>query len=279
MAETIPAILQKYQTQKRAAGYSQDTIDRVVRNVAQYSRDMHVQGFARFTTESALLWGSKKLSAGCSSSTVYAYYNSLRSFAGFAESVGVSTNIDRTRLRCRPHYVNRTVLKPFQVRRAIMRADWQTAVLIRLMYTTGARLSEAISITKDQVTESTDLTIQIVGKGGKVRPIFITKPLREQLMDLLTGESDFCFTDDKGDQLTRTAAYYHIKKALTLAGYGYASPHSLRRTFATVMLTRGADIVYVSRMMGHSSVAITQIYTRLLTDDIKRIHKKYLVEL
>lgn len=277
MADTISAILIKYQTQKRAAGYSQDTIDRVVGNVSQYSSQMHVRSLKRFTTDSVLQWGDKKLSAGRSSSTIYAYYNSIRSFAVFAEALGYEINIDKTRIRCRPHYGARSFLRPYQVRKLIQHGDFRTAALIRLMFTSGCRLSEAISLTRDQVTESTDLTIYIMGKGGKTRPIFITKRIKSELIELSDG-GEYCFVDETGKRMTRSMAYYWIKKAMVDARMSHASPHSLRRSFVTTMLVRGADVSHVQRMAGHSSIATTQIYAQLMIDDIRRVHKKYLVE-
>ena len=231
----------------------------------------------RFTTESALAWGNKKLADGRSSSTVYAYYNSLRSFAAFAESIGMEVQVDRSRLKCRPHYGVRTFLRPYQVRKVIAEADLRTAVLVRLMFTSGCRLSEAIDITTSQVAESTDLTIYISGKGGKTRPIFITKRIKEELLMLGEG-NEYCFSDSYGNRISRSTAYYWIKKAMTAARLGHASPHSLRRSFVTSMLVRGADVSHVQRMAGHSSIATTQIYAQLMIDDIRRVHKKFLVE-
>lgn len=278
MAESIATILQKYQTQKRAAGYSQSTIDRVVGNISQYSREMHVRSINRITTESVLLWGGNKLAAGRSSSTVYAYYNSVRSFAVFAEALGHEmAALDRSRVKCRPHYGTRTFLRPFQVRRVINHSDDRTAALIRLLFTSGCRISEAISITRDQVAESTDLTIYIMGKGGKTRPVFITKRIKEELLELSDG-GEYCFTDERGNRMSRSIAYYWIKKAMVDAGFGFASPHSLRRSFVTTMLVRGADVSHVQRMSGHSSIATTQLYAQLMIDDIRKAHRKYLVE-
>ena len=275
MSKTIESVLQLYKIQKEAEGYSHDTTNRVIGNARLYCRDMRVRSLNRMTTESVLLWGSKKLSDGRSSSTVYTYYNSLRSLITFAESRGITVNIDKSKLKCTPHYGVRTVLKPYQIRRVIAHADPQTAILVRLMFTSGCRLSEAISVTHNQVLESSDLTLYIKGKGGDTRPIFITPKLKEELLTLGEG---YCFTNENGEKMTRTRAYYWIKKAMTSAKVEFASPHSIRRSFVTTMLIQGADISHVQRMAGHSSISTTQLYAQFMTDDIRKVHKKYLVE-
>lgn len=275
MVDSITAILNKYQTQKTAAGLSQETVIRVKTNVTDYARMMHIRSTSRVTTESILLWGATKLSYGVRPSTVAAYYNSLRAFVVFCKDEDTPVNVDVTKLVCKFQYRRRRVLKPYQVRRVIAAEDNPiVATLIRLLFTSGMRRAEALSITIPQLLAASTNTIEIVGKGGKMRPIFITDELYKDMFRY--SENGYCFTVN-GKPMTGAQAYALIKRALTRVGYGWANVHTLRHSFATLLLSRGADIYHVSRMLGHSKVSTTQLYAHLITSDIQRTHRKCMV--
>lgn len=277
MVDSITAMLHKYQTQKTAAGLSQRTIERVTTNVKDYARAMHLRSLSRITTDSVLLWGAIKLSHGVRPSTVAAYYNSLRAFTVFCKDEDIQLPVDITKLQCKFQYRRRRVLKPYQVRRVInAEPNPIVATLIRAIYTSGMRRAEAISITIAQLLASQNNTIEIVGKGGKTRPVFITEDIYKDMFRY--SENGYCFTVN-GKPMTGVQAYTLIKRSLTRVGYGWANVHTLRHSFATLLLARGANIYHVSRMLGHSKVSTTQIYAHLVTSDIQRTHRKCMVRI
>lgn len=222
----------------------------------------------RLTTDAILKWGNSKLDEGRSSSTIYAYYNSIRSLICYLDDIGVPHLVDKTRVHCKPVYERMVCLRPNDVRQIARKTDYETSILIRLMYTTGLRISEALSLTPYHIT---GVEVYIRGKGGKVRTVFLTKQIADELETLQRGESPF-FSYDRG------TAYYRIKKAMVAAGFPTAYPHSLRHTFTTTMLRQGADISHVQRLLGHSNISTTARYTHLVTDDIRKAHAKFLVE-
>lgn len=265
----ISSLLSAYQQERHSSGYSDETIERVVLNITMYSRDMHVGSIERMTTESVLTWGGKKLNAGKKSSTVYAYYNSVKSFVKYLDEQGVKHEMDKDRIKCKPVYERMVCLRPNDVRRIVKCADYETGLLIRMMYSSGMRISEAISL-KPSMVETEEVYIR--GKGGKVRTVFITAPIANELQILKNGEEPFFC-------LNRSDAYYRIKKAMVDAGYPNAYPHSLRHTFTTTMLRQGATLSHVQRLLGHSQISTTQRYEHLVTDDIHKAHAKYLVKI
>lgn len=267
---SIKEMLRSYEINKRSAGLSEETIDRVVLNTEMYVRDMAVRRMSQISTDSIISWGENKLRNGVSRSTMYTYYNSLRSFMKHAESVGAEVSIQYERIHCKPVYKQRKALRPAEIRRIIRHADEQTESLIRLMYVSGMRIGEAVKLNQNDLT---DTTIFIQGKGDKIRPVFVTDEILGTLRIAAEVNSGSCFVDTEGQQITRKKAYYFIKKAMVRAGFGDYSPHSLRHSFATELLRKGANLIQVSKMMGHSSVEVTQIYTHLITDDIERTHR------
>ena len=271
MPAAVDTMLQSYRLHKTSLGLSDDTIERVLLNTTMFTRDMNITRVGQITTESIVTWGERKLSEGkVRHSTLATYYNSIRSFIQFVANNGIEIAVDYQQIRCKPNYKRKKALTPVQVRRVISRADPQTETLIRLMFTSGMRISEAISITSEHLLD--DIVIHIEGKGGKARPVIVTRDLLHDLRVLSALHNGDCFVDRLGERLSRKKAYYSIKKAMDAAGYAWAHPHILRHSFCTDLLRRGVDLSIASKMMGHSNVSVTQVYTHLLTDDIVKAH-------
>lgn len=262
-------LLSAYQQERHSSGYSDETIDRVVLNINMYCRDMRVGSLERMTTESVLTWGGRKLNAGKKSSTVYAYYNSIKSFIKYLDEQGIKHEMDKDRIRCKPVYQRMCVLRPRDVRRIVKFADYRTGLLIRMMYSSGMRISEAINLRPSMIDGD---EAYIKGKGGKVRTVFLTEQIAKELATIKDGDEPFFC-------LKRSDAYYRIKKAMIDAGHPNAYPHSLRHTFTTTMLRQGATLSHVQRMLGHSQISTTQRYEHLVTDDIHKAHSKFLVKI
>lgn len=264
----ISGLLNAYSVERRASGYSPETIDRVVTNINMFCRESRVRRLDRLTTSAVINWGNQKLDEGRKQSTVYAYYNSIRSFVCYLDDLKIPHNIDKERIHCKPVYERMTVLRTNDVRRIVAHADELTSLLIRTMYTSGMRISEAISL-RPSMLDGTEGYLR--GKGGKVRTIFITKDILAELNEIKIDDEPFF-------NFNRSIAYYKIKKAMVDAGYPNAYPHSLRHTFTTTMLRNGATLSHVQRLLGHSNISTTQRYEHLVTDDIRRAHSKYLAE-
>lgn len=264
----VNSVLKAYQNERLSAGYSPETIDRVVGNIKMYCREARVRSIEKMTTDNVIRWGRAKLLSGKKQSTISAYYNSIRSLICYLDDIKVPHNLDKTRIHCKPVYERMTVLRTNDVRRIVAHADELTSLLIRTMYTSGMRISEAISL-RPSMLDGTEGYLR--GKGGKVRTIFVSKAILAELLEIKIGDEPFF-------NFNRSIAYYKIKKAMVEAGYPNAYPHSLRHTFTTTMLRNGATLSHVQRLLGHSNISTTQRYEHLVTDDIRRAHSKYLAE-
>lgn len=265
----IGALLKAYQRERRGAGYSPETIERVAKNVEMFCRESGVTTIGRMTTEKVVEWGNSKIVEGKKQSTVYAYYNSIRSFICYLDDVKIPHKLDKERIYCRPVYERLVCLRANDVKRIVARCtDEETALLIKVMYTSGMRISEAIQL-KPYMLDGVEVYMR--GKGGRVRTIFLTPDIVKELKKMEDGEEPFF-------KLNRSQAYYKIKKVMVEAGYPNAYPHSLRHTFTTTMLRNGADISHVQRLLGHSNISTTARYTHLVTDDIHRAHSRFLTQ-
>ena len=154
--------------------------------------------------------------------------------------------------------------------------------LLELLYATGGRVSEIISIKITDISklgESDTLAIRLQGKGGKERIVpvgrFAQLSLDQYLVRLRPSllkenRNEYLFLNARGTRLSRQSAWSIVDTAAKRAGLvEHVTPHSLRHSFATHLLDGGADIRVVQELLGHSSVTTTQIYTLVTIDRLR----------
>lgn len=157
--------------------------------------------------------------------------------------------------------------------------------LVELLYATGARVSEVISLDVDQI-KSPLQSIRLLGKGGKERVVpvgsFAAEAVDNYLVRgrpaLIEGKSDRrerkLFLNLRGTPLSRQSAWEIVRSCAIKGGVtSELSPHSFRHSFATHLLDGGADIRTVQELLGHASVATTQIYTLVTIDKVREAYQ------
>jgi len=158
--------------------------------------------------------------------------------------------------------------------------------LLTLMYSTGCRVSEIASIRMQDFTS--DFSSAIVrGKGNKERKVFLSKDAKKTLSDYLPEresklahmqERDFSqkylFISQRGNPLSVRGIQYIVSRYSDGTLKRHLSPHALRHTFATTLVTRGADIRIVQELLGHSSISTTQRYTHVTEERIKKLYHR-----
>ncbi len=154
------------------------------------------------------------------------------------------------------------------------------AALIDLLISTGIRIGEAAAIILDDVIIS-ERTLLIHGKGRKQRLIYISSPITWSRLTTLIKErkcfgGNNLFVNRYGNPISIHGIEYIYKKYLKKAKIGtHSTPHYLRHTFATNLLANGADLRSVQEILGHASVATTQIYTEVTTRRKKQVLNKF----
>lgn len=153
--------------------------------------------------------------------------------------------------------------------------------LLELLYATGARVSEAVGLNVDDLVDAE--VVRLFGKGGKERIVPVGSyaraaieaylvRVRPQLSSRGTA-TPALFLGARGGRLSRQAAWVAITEAADRAELGLeVSPHTLRHSFATHLLSGGADVRVVQELLGHSSVATTQIYTLVTADTLREMY-------
>jgi site-specific recombinase XerD len=161
--------------------------------------------------------------------------------------------------------------------------------ILEVLFSTGLRVSELTSLNREQVNLDVG-EFGVIGKGGKARVVFLSKRAKEWLQKYLTKRDDAYrplfirysgpkskegLTDEKLRLSVRSVERL-IEKYRKKAGILFRiGPHILRHSYATDLLTAGADLRSVQEMLGHKNIATTQIYTHVTNVRLKEIHEKY----
>ena len=156
--------------------------------------------------------------------------------------------------------------------------------ILETLYATGMRVSEAANLKKDNVNLDIGF-LRCIGKGNKERVIPLGKKaiagINRYLVSsrpklLKSKESEYLFLNRFGKKISRISLWKIIKKYAKSAKIKKPiKPHTLRHSFATHLLERGADLRSVQEMLGHSNISTTQIYTHINKDRLKTIHKMF----
>ena len=156
--------------------------------------------------------------------------------------------------------------------------------MLEVLYATGLRVSELVSVTLIQVNLRQGV-VRVIGKGskerlvpfGEVAQIWVERYLKDARPRLVYGRAtDAMFPTSRGAAMTRQTFWYAIKKYARVAEISsQLSPHTLRHAFATHLLNHGADLRVVQMLLGHSDISTTQIYTHVARERLKELHGRH----
>jgi integrase/recombinase XerD len=159
--------------------------------------------------------------------------------------------------------------------------------LLELLYGTGARISEAVGLDVDDLLfdedAPDDAAVRLRGKGSKERLVPVGSFARRAVEDYLVRARPVLaaagrggpalFLNARGGRLSRQSAWTVLRDAAERAGVGVeVSPHTLRHSFATHLLDGGADLRVVQELLGHASVATTQVYTLVTVERLREVY-------
>lgn len=224
--------------------------------------------------------------------TIHRKLSSLKSFFKYQLKIGIIESTPMAKVGApkkekalpHPHFVNEENIKTL-FKHVAFTNDWKgktDRLLLSLFYNTGMRLSEVIGLKQNRI-DAANHSLKILGKGNKERIIPISQELLNSIenyitdkKDLLNLSSDSLLITEKGKPLTPRHVYTTVHKYLSLVTtIEKRSPHVLRHSFATHLTNNGAELNAVKELLGHSSLAATQVYTHNTIEKLKNVHKNF----
>ena len=236
-------------------------------------------------------WMESMMDNGAMASTVNNCLSAVRSFYRFALSRKLVTKDPAHMVKGPkkekplPHFVRES-----EMDRLLDENEWdgtnikdvRARTILILFYETGIRLAELISLDDKDVDFSLH-QVKVTGKRNKQRIVPFGKELEQALQDYIrlrdeqvpVREDQALFVTDKGKRVGRAMVSNLVRSYLArVSTMKKRSPHVLRHSFATAMLNNGAGLESVKNLLGHESIATTEIYTHTTFEQLKRIYKK-----
>jgi site-specific recombinase XerD len=167
------------------------------------------------------------------------------------------------------------------------RTGLRDKAILETLFSTGLRVAELVSLDKDQINiknNTDDLEVVVTGKGDRTRTVYFSQRAVNALDNYLSKRKDelkplfIRYRGPKtGDRRISTRSVENIvKKYVKQTGLPKGTtPHTLRHSYATDLLTQGVDLRVIQEFLGHKNIATTQIYTHMTSKKLREIHKKY----
>lgn len=242
------------------------------------------------TTSDIRSWLAQQSKAGCGAATLRRKAQSLRSFYKYLmRHEGISANpaadiIPAKMARSLPVQIKESETVSM-LDNVISSTDndpdsftsVRDSLILEMLYATGMRCSELTDL-RDDAVDTISATMRVIGKRRKERVIPFGRPLAEAIdnyrqlrSQIADSETPALFVSLRGRPMNRRSVYSIVHNAMAEAGIHASrlSPHVMRHSCATDMLNNGADLNTVSRLLGHASLATTQIYTHLTYRDLQ----------
>ena len=276
--------IEKRQSQNTVESYRRD-----VSRFAKYLSNNQLGGAKTSDVRSFLVFLRNE--EGLAPSSVARCLSSLKSFYNFlyVESL-ISENPIETIASPRPWRKLPNVMSIQEVDALIAAPDINTLAGVRdlamleLMYATGLRVSELVSLKMSAVNLEVGY-LRSLGKGSKERVVPIGDIAKTTIENYVINARPLfqkkCRTEDlfltrRGNAMTRQGFWKILKKySIKAKIVGTVSPHALRHAFATHLLERGADLRSVQKMLGHADISSTQIYTHVLRERMREVHERF----
>lgn len=297
MREPIKSFLNYLKVEK---GYSENTInayrndlialaDFAEKEVAKGGATPSWASFSRQNMASYLLFLKER---GYVPTTVARKVAAARSFLSFLLAEGVIKS-NPTENMSSPS-VGRALPKPIPINQVRLLLEQPAKLstseakrdraMLELLYASGMRISEMVALNLGDVNTEGDYFVRCFGKGRKERiiPLYeqvamtIKEYIDEERPKLSHGKKDNAlFLNARGERLTRQGFWQKLKEYAKSARLdNKISPHTLRHSFATHMLSGGADLRSVQELLGHANISTTQVYTHLTTEQVRRSYDK-----
>jgi len=276
-------------------GYSEHTISAYRNDLSgliEFAGKQEISSWAAIDRQNMLGYMLNLKERGYVANTIARKVAAARSFFGFMVAEGQIKN-DPTENMSSPS-VGKALPRPIPLEQVRLLLEQPTklssaeakrdAAMLELLYASGMRISELVALNLGDVNTEGNYFVRCFGKGRKERiiPLYekiattVKNYVAEDRPKLAHGKNETAlFLNARGDRITRQGFWQKLKEYAKSAGLSsQISPHTLRHSFATHMLSGGADLRSVQELLGHANISTTQVYTHLTTDQVRRTYDK-----
>ena len=297
MREPIDSFLNYLAVEK---GYSENTIDAYRNDLngladfakAEASKQGATPSWSNFSRQSMLSYLLDLKESRYVATTIARKVAAARSFFGFLVSEGIiKTNPTENmsspsvgKALPKPITINQVRLLLEQPNKLSTAEAKRDRAMLELLYASGMRISELVALNLGDVNTEGDYYVRCFGKGHKERIIPIYEQIAMTVRDYVeetrpqlahNKNEEALFLNAHGERLTRQGFWQKLKEYAKSAGLDTKiSPHTLRHSFATHMLSGGADLRAVQELLGHANISTTQVYTHLTTEHVRRTYER-----
>ncbi|MGO9014546.1 MAG: site-specific tyrosine recombinase XerD [Dissulfurispiraceae bacterium] len=265
--------------------------------VASYSLDLQSFGnflseigldLTSFTRDDIVNYIGRLKDSGHSSASVCRFISSIKGFCRYLVIEKIIDDNPSETLRTPRQWERLPKALSVEDTKRLLNSEVKSSMFVRdaaileLLYASGLRISEVLIIKVNDINFEGGF-LRVMGKGSKERVVpmnhraseRIKKYMREPRPGLLNGrQSPYLFLTGRGKPMTRQRFWQALKSFAGSADLKL-TPHMLRHSFATHLLDGGADLRSVQKMLGHSDIATTQIYTKVSSDRIKKVYQEH----
>lgn len=289
MSMVVEHFVRYLEKEKRYSAHTVDAYHTDLKGFVSYlEQAYHLESVERTTQEMIRSYIVLLMELGFSATSVNRKLSTLKTFFGFLLKNGMlqqnpAYGIHALKKAHRlPVYVDEEKLSELLDIPGHPNEDFPAVrdrMVLELLYATGMRRSEIIEL-KDSAIDFSEMTVKVHGKGNKYRLIPLSKQILEQISLYIemkqkaiesSGEKWFIVTN-KGEKAYPGLIHAITTKALSAFKLQKKSPHVIRHSFATHLLSRGADLNMIKELLGHASLAATQVYTHNSIEQLKTIY-------
>jgi len=270
-------------------GLARNTLEAYARDLARYARFLASRRTdpARATPDLVSIYLATLLRDGLSPRSAERNLVSVRRLHAYLTSAGIAKSNPTADIPAPRRGRNLPKVLSLEEVEALLAAPdpatprgLRDAAMLETLYATGFRVSELVGLRMRALSLHAAFA-RTMGKGGKERMVPLSDTAVEKLTAYLDGgrprllkgrESEAVFVTNRGDAMTRQAFWEMIRRHARAAGVRRAlSPHTIRHSFATHLLQRGADLRVVQTLLGHSDIATTEIYTHVDAERLRHV--------
>ncbi len=293
MEEGIKAFIDYLLKEKRASPNTIEAYERDLRDLEIYIKGIGLTGCSEINRRHIKGFLRSKASIGLSPRSLSRKLTAIRMFFSYHLKKGYvqkdpTDGIEPIKFsKMLPGFINQSDMGDvldFESEGFILIRD---KLILELLYATGLRASEACALNLNDIKLNPPHLIVMHGKGDKERIVPIGKqaidtldvyvPVRKEIRERFAIRDDFepLIINNRGKRLTRRGLQLIIKRHIIDAGLSpHLSPHSIRHSFATHLLERGANLKVIQELLGHKSISTTQHYTHLSASHLKDTYNK-----